>query len=73
MDVAEIKQNALALPSSERVSLAIALMGSLPDVLEEEDNARLHAAIRDIEMDLNPDACCSLEDIVSSIDRERQR
>ena len=54
VSIAEVEKLALTLPDSERALLASHLLGSLPSILDDEDEGIAEALRRDAEMDANP-------------------
>jgi len=69
--IAEVEKLALDLPSSQRAVLAAHLLGSLPSVLHDEDEGIAEALRRDAELDANPLAGISLEQLDQQIERRR--
>jgi putative addiction module component (TIGR02574 family) len=69
--IAEIEKLALDLPESQRAVLAAHLLGSLPSVLHDEDEGIAEALRRDAELDANPLAGISLEQLDLQIKRRR--
>jgi len=57
----ELEKQALDLPDKQRALLAAHLLDSLPAILHEDDGGLAEAAIRDAEMDQNPEACMSMD------------
>ncbi len=56
MKLKEIQESALELPDSERATLAAELLGSLPAVLVEDDDGIAEARRRSRELDEDPTA-----------------
>ena len=61
--VAEVEKLAFDLPDSERAVLAARLLGSLPPVLDDEDEGIAEALRRDAELDTDPRMGISLEQL----------
>ena len=61
--IIEIEKLALDLPEKERAVLAARLLGSLPPVLHDEDDGIAEALRRDAELEANPAAGLSLEQL----------
>jgi hypothetical protein len=59
----EVETLALNLPETERAVLAAHLLDSLPPVLSDEDEGIGEALRRDSEMDLQPEAALSVEQL----------
>jgi len=69
--IAEVEKLALDLPESQRAVLAAHLLGSLPSVLHDEDQGIAEALRRDAELDANPLAGISMEQLDQQIKRRR--
>jgi putative addiction module component (TIGR02574 family) len=69
--IAEIEKLAQDLSEKERAILAAHLLGSLPPVLHEEDEGIAEALRRDGELEANPTAGLSLEELDQLIQRRR--
>ncbi len=69
--IAEIEKLAQDLSENERAVLAAHLLGSLPPVLHDEDEAIAEALRRDAELEANPSAGLSLEQLDQKIERRR--
>jgi putative addiction module component (TIGR02574 family) len=69
--ITEVEKLALDLPESQRALLAAHLLGSLPPVLYDEDEGTAEAVRRDAELDANPSAGLSLEQVDQQIERRR--
>jgi putative addiction module component (TIGR02574 family) len=69
MNRAEVQKSALALPDADRAALAAELLTSLPAVLWEEDDGVAEARRRSNEMDEDPSASCSWEEIRRALGR----
>jgi putative addiction module component (TIGR02574 family) len=67
--IAEIEAEAMRLTESERAILATRLLGSLPAVLFEEDFGVAEAMRRDEELDRDPSAGMTLEELRASLGR----
>jgi putative addiction module component (TIGR02574 family) len=65
----EIESEAMRLPESERATLAARLLGSLPAVLFDDDFGVAEAMRRDDEMDRDPSAGMTLEELRASLGR----
>ncbi len=70
--ITEVEKLAFDLPDSERAVLASHLLRSLPSVLHDEDEGIAEALRRDAELDANPAAGISLDQLDQQI-RDRQR
>jgi putative addiction module component (TIGR02574 family) len=60
--LADIEREAMKLPDSDRASLASRLLDSLPAVLSDDDGLA-EAVRRDAEMDRDPSASMTLEEL----------
>jgi putative addiction module component (TIGR02574 family) len=69
--IAEIEKLAQDLSEKERAVLAAHLLGSLPPVLHDEDEGIAEALRRDAEIEANPSASLSLEQLDQQIARRR--
>ena len=69
--ITEVEKLALDLPERQRAVLAH-LLGSLPSVLHDEDEGIAEALRRDAELDANPSAGLSLEQLDQQIDGRRR-
>jgi putative addiction module component (TIGR02574 family) len=69
--IAEIEQLAQDLSEKDRAVLAAHLLGSLPAVLHDEDEGIAEALRRDAELDANPSAGLTLEQLDQQIARRR--
>jgi putative addiction module component (TIGR02574 family) len=69
--ITEVEKLALDLPERQRAVLAAHLLGSLPSVLHDEDEGIAEALRRDAELDANPSAGLSLEQLDQQIERRR--
>ncbi len=69
--IAEIEKLARDLSEKERAVLAAHLLGSLPPVLHDEDDGIAEALRRDAEIEANPSASLSLEQLDQQIARRR--
>jgi putative addiction module component (TIGR02574 family) len=72
MSLREIEQSALKLTETERAKLAAQLLGSLPPVLDDDDEGVAEALRRDAELDTDPTKGISLEELDSQIQRRRK-
>jgi putative addiction module component (TIGR02574 family) len=70
--ITEVEKLALDLPEHQRAVLAAHLLGSLPSVLHDEDEGIAEALRRDTELDANPSAGLSLEQLDQQIERRRR-
>jgi putative addiction module component (TIGR02574 family) len=70
--IAEVEKLALDLPEHQRAMLAAHLLGSLPSVLHDEDEGIAEALRRDAELDANPSAGLSLEQLDQQIEPRRR-
>ena len=69
--ITEIEKLAFDLPESQRAVLAAHLLESLPSVLHDEDEGVAEALRRDAELDANPSASISPEQLDQQIRRRR--
>ncbi len=69
--IIKIEKLALDLPEKERAVLAARLLGSLPPVLHDEDEGIAEALRRDAELEANPAAGLSLEQLHRQVERRR--
>jgi hypothetical protein len=69
--IADVEKLALGLPENQRAILAAHLLRSLPSVLHDEDGGIAEALRRDGELDANPLAGISLEQLDQQIARRR--
>ncbi len=69
MTIAEIHQNALRLPEDERATLAAELLSSLPAVLSDPDDGVEEAQRRATDLDENPSAGISWNEIKRELGR----
>jgi hypothetical protein len=67
---AQLEQQAMALPDAARARLAVHLLRSLPAVLADDDEGVAEALRRDAEMDQDPSAAVTLEELRSAVQRE---
>jgi hypothetical protein len=67
----EVETLALNLPETERAVLAAHLLDSLPPVLSDEDEGIGEALQRDSDMDLQPEAALSLEQLEIKVKSRR--
>jgi putative addiction module component (TIGR02574 family) len=67
--IADVELLAMDLPEDQRAVLAAHLLGSLPSVLHDEDEGIAEALRRDAELDADPAAGTSLE----QLDKQMQR
>ena len=69
MKFEELHRQAMELPETDRAALAADLLTSLPAVLADEDDGVAEAYRRAKELDENPEAGCSWEEIKRSLGR----
>ncbi|MCH7227565.1 addiction module protein [Haloferula sp. A504] len=69
MKLKEIQESALELPDSDRAALAAELLGSLPAVLVEDDDGLAEARRRSRELDEDPAAGRTWEEIKQGLGR----
>lgn len=67
--VQEIRQQASTLSLSEKTELATDLLASLPPILDDEDEGVAEARRRDLEMDRDPTASISWDQLRRGIGR----
>lgn len=70
--IAEVEKLALDLSDSERAILASHLLRSLPPVLQDEDEGLAEALRRDAELDANPEAGITLDQLDQRISDRRR-
>ena len=70
--IAEVEKLAFDLPDSDRALLAAHLLRSLPSVLHDEDEGLAEALRRDAELDANPEAGISLDQLDQRIRAHRR-
>ena len=61
--LSEIEREAMKLPDRDRASLASRLLDSLPVVLSDDEDGLAEAIRRDAEMDRDPAAVMTLEEL----------
>ena len=66
--LSELEESALQLPEDQRAKLAESLLGSLPAILQEDDNGIAEAMRRDAELDADPSAGISLKEFRSAFE-----
>jgi hypothetical protein len=69
MKLEEIQKRAMDLPDSDRASLAAELLMSLPGVLVDTDDGIAEARRRSKELDEDPTAGCSWQEIKQALGR----
>jgi hypothetical protein len=69
--IAEVEKLALALSESQRAILAAHLLGSLPSVLQDDDEGMTEAVRRDTELEADPSLAISLTELDEQIKRRR--
>ncbi len=69
----DVEKLAFELPESERATLAAHLLESLPPVMHDDDEGLAEALLRDGELDLNPEAGLSLEELDRRIASRRKQ
>lgn len=67
--VQELRQQASALSISEKVELAVALLESLPPILDDQDEGVAEARRRDLEMNSDPKASITWEQLRRGVGR----
>ena len=67
----EVEKLALDLPESERATLAIHLLESLPPVLHDEDDGIAEALLRDADFETSPSVGMSLGQLDQKIKHRR--
>ena len=67
--LADIEREAMKLPDRDRASLAARLLDSLPAVLSDDDDGLAEAIRRSEEMDRNPEAAMTLEEVRQAVKR----
>ena len=67
----EVEKLALDLSDNERAVLAAHLLGSLPPVLHDGDEGIAEALRRDADLEANPSAGLSLEQVDQQVRRRR--
>lgn len=65
----ELEQEAMKLPEAQRATLAYRLLDSLPAVLSDEDEGVAEALRRDAELERDPRAGLTLEELRSALKR----
>lgn len=70
--IVEIEKLASNLSARQRAILAAHLLGSLPSVLQDEDEGIAEALCRDAEMEANPTRGISLAQLDEQIDHRRR-
>lgn len=70
--ITEVEKLALDLPEGERAVLAAHLLGSLPPVLDDEDDGIAEALRRDAELDTDPSLGSSLKQLDKQIECRRK-
>lgn len=70
--ITEVEKLAFDLPDSQRAILAAHLLRSLPSVLHDKDDGIAEALRRDAELDANPDAAVTLEQLDQQISARRR-
>ena len=69
--ITELEKLALNLPENQRAVLAAHLLGSLPSVLDDEDEGIAEALRRDSELSTQTSSAISLEELDAQIERRR--
>jgi hypothetical protein len=67
--ITEVEKLALDLPETQRAILAAHLLGSLPSILDDEDEGLVEALRRDAELDADPSSAISLKELDERIQR----
>jgi len=70
MTIQEIEASVLDLPQDQRAQLAASLLTSLPAILDEEDEGIDEAIRRSKELDVDPAASCTWDDIRSNLRKD---
>jgi putative addiction module component (TIGR02574 family) len=70
--IAEVEKLAFDLPDSDRALLAAHLLQSLPSVLDDEDEGIAEALRRDAELDADPGAGITLDQLDDHIKARRR-
>ena len=65
----ELEQEAMKLPEAQRATLACRLLDSLPGVLSDDDEGVAEAMRRDAELERDPGAGLSLEELRRTLER----
>ncbi len=63
LTLADLEQEAMKLPESSRASLASCLLDSLPAILSDADHGVAEALRRDAELDQDPGAGMTLDEL----------
>ena len=71
--IAEVEKLALSLPESQRALLAAQLLGSLPPLLQDDDEGVEEATRRNAELDAEPSLGISLAQLDEQIKRRSER
>jgi hypothetical protein len=69
--ITEVEKLALDLPEGQRAILAAHLLGSLPPVLQDQDEGMAEALRRDADLDANPASAVSLQQLDEQVQRRR--
>ena len=67
--LSEVEREAMMLPESDRAALAGRLLDSLPAVLSDSDEGVAEALRRDAELERNPSAGLTLEQLRRELER----
>ena len=70
--IVDVEKLALDLPETDRAILAAHLLGSLPSVLQDRDGGLSEALARDAELDADPGAGISLNQLDELIAQRRR-
>ena len=65
----ELEQSAMQLPDDQRAKLAETFLGSLPPVLQSDDDGVSEALRRDAELDADPSKGISLNEFRASFEK----
>ena len=68
-NLGEIESEAMKLPEADRAGLACRLLGSLPAVLSDSDDGVAEALRRDVDLDRDPNAALTLEQLRRGLQR----
>ena len=68
----EVERLALDLPEKDRAALAAALLGSLPPILDDEDEGMAEALRRDAELNDAPQSGMTLQELDRGVAARRR-
>ena len=69
--IGEVEKLALSLSEKQRAILAAQLLGSLPPVLQDDDEGMAEAGRRDAELEADPSLAISLTELDEQVRRRR--